>query len=56
MSRRIRRKFRKSRWGKTSLSAILMIAVVYLGYWASMSVASRDVPEPAELGVQSRPR
>ena len=54
LSRRLRRKLRKSRWGKTSLSAILMIAVVYLGYRASMSVASRDLPEPAELGVQGR--
>jgi len=55
-TRRLRRKLRKSGWGKTSLSAILMIAAVYVGYRASMSVANRDVPSPTELGVESRPR
>ena len=51
---RLRRKFDGRRWGKASLSAILMIAAVLVGYWASVTVANRELPDPSEFGVESR--
>jgi hypothetical protein len=56
LSRRIRRKLRDGQWSKTLLSAILVIAAVWGGYKASMKVANQDVPDPAALGVEARPR
>jgi hypothetical protein len=53
---RLRRKFHGKSWGKASLSALLMIAAVVVGYWASMSVANRALPDPSEFGVESQGR
>lgn len=56
VTRKLRRTLRRSSWGKIVLSVILMTAAVGAGYWASMFVANRDVPTPAELGVEARGR
>jgi hypothetical protein len=56
MSRQIRRQLRRSGWRKTTVSLILTVAAVCFGYWASMLVANRDLPDPTELGVQGRGR
>jgi hypothetical protein len=56
LSRRLRRKLRDGQWGKTLLSAILVIAAVWGGYKASMKVANQDIPDPAALGVEARAR
>jgi hypothetical protein len=56
VSTRLRRKFHGRSWGKASLSVLLMIAAVAIGYWASMSVATRELPDPSEFGVESRGR
>jgi hypothetical protein len=53
-SSRFRRQLRNSRWGKTLLSAVLTIAAVWAGYWATMQVSNRDMPSPSELGVVGR--
>jgi hypothetical protein len=56
MTRQLRRKFRNNGWGKTFLSGVLIVAAVYAGYWASMMVANRDLPDPSALGVEARGR
>jgi hypothetical protein len=55
-SRDFRRNLRRSGWLKLSISLVLMVAAVGVGYWASMFVVNRDVPSPSDYGVESRGR
>jgi hypothetical protein len=53
-ARQLRRKLGNTRWRKTFVATILAIAAVAAGYRASMFVIDRDLPTPAELGVEAR--
>jgi hypothetical protein len=54
--RRIRRAIRRGGWFKATMSVILMIAAIGFGYWASMAVIDRSLPEATDLGVVPRGR
>jgi hypothetical protein len=54
ITRRLRRQLRRSGWGKTVVAVLLTVVAVGAGYWASMYVLNRDLPSPAELGVEAR--
>src|SRR5438045_2419391 len=53
LTRWLPRKLRDLRWGRSLLSLVLVIGAVSAGYWLSMYVSTRDLPDPSEFGVQS---
>jgi hypothetical protein len=53
-SSRLSHKLRRSGWPKVIVTTVLAIGAVWVGYWASMLVANRDIPDPSELGVEKR--
>jgi hypothetical protein len=55
-SRRLRRAIRRGSWLKTTVGVVLMIGAVGVGYWASMAVINRSLPDSADFGVEARHR
>jgi hypothetical protein len=53
-ARSVRKTWRRTRLRRAIISLFLTIAAVFAGYYASMYVVNRDVPSPAELGVEAR--
>jgi hypothetical protein len=47
---------RRRKWFGAPLSVILTIAAVGAGYWVSTYVIQRDLPDPADFGVEVRGR
>jgi hypothetical protein len=54
--RRLRHKLSSRGWRRLSLSVVLTIVAIGAGYWVSMYVIGRDLPDPSEFGVQTRGR
>jgi hypothetical protein len=56
LARNVRRGWRRTKLRRTVISIVLAAGAVWAGYRASMYVANQDMPSPAELGVEGRPK